>query len=115
VATTNKLLIIAALFLGGLVTGNALAVSDSIKEDGIGGTGAPATHGGIGGTGLQPNDETAKQTLAGKVMFIVGKVEAQNLGQTRTLAKGDPVRVGDTWKIQQGGIVAVTHGRWRNR
>ena len=47
---------------------------------------------------LQPNDETAKQTLAGKVMFIVGKVEAHNLGQIRTLAKGDPVRVGDMLK-----------------
>lgn len=106
-ATTNKLLIIAALFLGGLVTGNALAVSDSIKEGGIGGTGAPATHGGIGGTGLQPNDETAKRTLAGKVMFIIGKVEAQNLGQTRTLAKGDPVRVGDTLKSSKGASLQL--------
>ena len=97
-ATTNKLLIIAVLFLGGFVTGNALAASDPIKEGGIGGTGTPAMHGGIGGTGLQPNDETAKQTLAGKVMFIVGKVEAHNLGQIRTLAKGDPVRVGDMLK-----------------
>lgn len=97
-ATKNKLPIIAVLFLGGLITGNALAASDPIKEGGIGGTGAPAMHGGIGGTGLQPNDETAKQTLAGKVMFIVGKVEAQNLGEIRTLAKGDPVRVGDTLK-----------------
>jgi hypothetical protein len=98
VATKNKLPIIAVLFLGGLITGNVLAADDPIKEGGIGGTGAPAMHGGIGGTGLQPNDETAKQTLAGKVMFIVGKVEAQNLGQIRTLAKGDPVRVGDTLK-----------------
>jgi len=55
-------------------------------------------HGGIGGTGVRPNDETAKQTIAGKVMFIVGQVDAQNLGQIRTLSKGDPVRVGDTLK-----------------
>lgn len=94
----NKLLIIAVLFLGGLTAGNVHAASDLTKEGGIGGTGAPAMHGGIGGTGVRPNDETAKQTIAGKVMFIVGQVDAQNLGQIRTLSKGDPVRVGDILK-----------------
>lgn len=101
----NRLLIVAVLFLGGLTAGNAHAASDSTKEGGIGGTGAPAMHGGIGGTGVRPNDETAKQTIAGKVMFIVGQVEAQNLGQVRTLSKGDPVRVGDT--LQSGKKAAL--------
>ncbi len=115
----NGQLIIAALFLGGLITGNALAVSDPIKEsgiggtgsaantNGIGGTGAPAQHGGIGGTGLQPNDETTKQTLAGKVLFIVGQVEAQNMGQVRSLSKGDPVREGDTLKSGKGASLQL--------
>jgi hypothetical protein len=113
VATTtmrNKLLFIAALFLGGLITGNALAASDSIKQDGIGGTGSaaniggiggtgtPAMNSGIGGTGLRPDNESAMPTLAGKVLFIVGQVEAQNMGQIRSLTKGDAVRVGDTLK-----------------
>lgn len=101
----NKLLIIAMLFLGGLTAGNVHAASDSAKEGGIGGTGAPAMHGGIGGTGVRPDDETARQTIAGKVMFIVGQVEAQNLGQVRTLAKGDPVRIGDT--LQSGKKAAL--------
>lgn len=106
----NRLLIIAVLFLGGFITGNVLAASDSIKQGciggtgsaanikGIGGTGTPATHGGIGGTGLRPDDESAMPTPAGKVLFIVGQVEVQNLGQIRSLTKGDSVRVGDTLK-----------------
>jgi len=114
----NKLLIIAVLFLGGFSTGNALAASDSIKEGGIGGTGMPAMRGGIGGTGatmdggiggtgLLPNEEPAMPTLAGKVLFIVGQVEAQNLGQVRLLAKGDPVRVGDTLKSGNGASLQL--------
>jgi hypothetical protein len=106
----NKLLFIAALFLGGLITGNALAANDSTKQDGIGGTGSaaniggiggtgsPAMNSGIGGTGLRPDNESPMPTLAGKVLFIVGQVEAQNKGQIRLLTKGDAVRVGDTLK-----------------
>ena len=101
----NKLLIISVLFLGVLTAGNTHAASDSAKEGGIGGTGAPAMHGGIGGTGVRPDDETARQTIAGKVMFIVGQVEAQNLEQVRTLSKGDPVRIGDT--LQSGKKAAL--------
>lgn len=103
----NKLLIIGVLFLGGFITGNALAASDSIKEGGIGGTGTPAMDGGIGGTGLRPNNESAMPTLAGKVLFIVGQVEAQNLGQIRSLTKGDPVRVGDTLKSSKGASLQL--------
>lgn len=115
----NRLLIIAVLFLGGFITGHAHAASNSIKEGGIGGTGSaanikgiggtgtPATHGGIGGTGLQPNDESTMPTLAGKVLFIVGQVEAQNLGQIRSLTKGEPVRVGDTLKSSKGASMQL--------
>jgi hypothetical protein len=128
----NRLLVvIAALFLSGFITGIALAASDSIKEGGVGGTGAPAmrggiggtgtparggiggtgapARGGIGGTGLQP-DESAVPTLAnlaGKVLFIVGQVEVQNLGQVRSLTKGDPVRVGDTLKSSKGASLQL--------
>lgn len=115
----NRLLIIAVLFLGGFTTGNALAASDPIKEGGIGGTGsaanikgiggtgAPAMEGGIGGTGLRPDNESAMPTLAGKVLFIVGQVEAQNLGQIRSLTKGDPVRVGDMLKSSKGASLQL--------
>ena len=114
-----RLLIIAVIFLGGFITGNALAASDPIKEGGIGGTGsagnikgiggtgAPAMEGGIGGTGLRPDNESAMPTLAGKVLFIVGQVEAQNLGQIRSLTKGDPVRVGDTLKSSKGASMQL--------
>jgi hypothetical protein len=47
------------------------------------------------------------QTLAGKVLFIIGQVEAQNLGQTRPLAKGDPVRVGDTLVSGKGASLQL--------
>jgi hypothetical protein len=103
----NKTLIIAALILAGLITGNTLAANDPIKEGGIGGTGAPAMHGGIGGTGLRPDDESTMPTLAGKVLFIVGQVEAQNLGQIRPLTKGDSVRVGDLLKSGKGATLQL--------
>lgn len=115
----NRLLFIASLFLGGFITGSAFAASDFIKEGGIGGTGAPAMRGGIGGTGspsleggiggtgLRPNDESAMPALAGKVLFIVGQVEAQNMGETRSLTKGDPVLVGDTLKSSAGSSLQL--------
>lgn len=127
----NRFLIIAALFLSGFIAGNTLAASGAIKEGGIGGTGsaanmkgiggtgapamsggiggtgAPAMNSGIGGTGLRPNDESAMLALAGKVLFVVGQVEAQNLGQLRLLAKGDPVRVGDILKSGKGASLQL--------
>jgi hypothetical protein len=103
----NRLLNIAALILFGFIAGNTLAAIEPIKEGGIGGTGTPAMHGGIGGTGLRPNDESTMPTLAGKVLFVVGPVEAQNLGQTRALAKGDAVRVGDKLKSGKGATVQL--------
>lgn len=103
----NRLLIVAALFFGGFIAGNTLAASDPIKEGGIGGTGTPALHGGIGGTGVRPDEDSTKSALAGKVLFIVGQVEAQNLGQGRSLAKGDSVRVGDKLKSGKGATLQL--------
>ena len=103
----NRLLIVAALFFGGFIAGNTLAASDPIKEGGIGGTGTPALHGGIGGTGVRPDEDSTKPPLAGKVLFIVGQVEAQNLGQGRPLAKGDSVRVGDKLKSGKGATLQL--------
>lgn len=101
----NKLLIIATLLMGMAITGQTLAAADPVKAGGIGGTGSPAMHGGIGGTGVRPDDAIASQTVAGKVLFVVGQVDAQNLGQTRLLSKGDPVRVGD--KLVSGKNAAL--------
>ena len=74
---------------------------------GIGGTGSPAMNSGIGGTGLRPDGESAALALAGKVLFIVGQVEAQNQGQIRQLAKGEAVRVGDTLKSAKGATLQL--------
>lgn len=73
---------------------------------GIGGTGAPI-NGGIGGTGLRPDAESDTTSLAGKVLFIVGQVEAQNFGKIRSLTKGSSVRVGDTLKSGSGATMQV--------
>ena len=114
----SLLLIIAAGFLGGLIAGNTLAASDPVKEGGIGGTGTSAhtkgiggtgapMRGGIGGTGLRPDGESATRSLAGKVLFVVGQVEAQNPAQTRLLAKGDSVHEGDTLKSGKGATLQL--------
>jgi hypothetical protein len=99
------------------LAGSALAATGGVAEGGIGGTGMPAMRGGIGGTGLLPNDEATRQGLAGKVLFILGQVEAENHGQTRLLSKGDAVRVGDTLKsgsqaslqlrMEDGGMIVL--------
>lgn len=115
----NSLLSLLALVtLGGSIAWNSLAASDTAiggiggtgiptMRGGIGGTGAPAMNGGIGGTGLRPDAESDTNALAGKVLFIVGKVEAQNLGKIRSLTKGDFVRVGDTLKSGSGATMQV--------
>jgi hypothetical protein len=95
----NKLRVFfAALLLSGLMAGAALAAGETSKQGGIGGTGSPALSGGIGGTGAPANNSGIGGTgaPAGKVLFIVGRVEAQNQGQTRLLARGEDVRAGDT-------------------
>lgn len=123
------LIIISALLLSGLIT--AQAASHSIKEngiggtgapvmrdgiggtgaparDGIGGTGAPTLNDGIGGTGSRPDDKSAVLAgVAGHVLFIAGQVEADNPGQIRQLVKGDPVRVGDTLKSGSGASLQL--------
>jgi hypothetical protein len=127
----NSLTFIVALFLAGIIGGKVLAATDPIKQggiggtgtpargsgiggtgspaisNGIGGTGTPALNGGIGGTGLQANNDPTMPTLAGKVLFIVGQVEAQDPGQIRQLSKGDPVRVGDTLKSGKGATLQL--------
>ena len=105
----NKLLSLLALVtLGGSIAWNSLAAGDTViggiggtgkpaLRGGIGGTGAPM-NGGIGGTGLRPDAEAATNSIAGKVLFIIGQVEAQNHGKIRSLTKGASVHVGDTLK-----------------
>ena len=110
--------LLALLTLGISITWNSLAASDTVKggiggtgtpamHGGIGGTGAPAMHGGIGGTGLHPDAEAGNHSLAGKVLFVIGQVEAQNLGKVRALTKGASVRVGDTLKSGSGATLQV--------
>ena len=129
--TRTKLLNIALLFLGGIFTWNALAAEDSLKaggiggtgspmnRQGIGGTGSPVMNGGIGGTGspvlnsevggtgVRTNDKSTDLAIAGNVIFVVGKVEAEHHGQVRSLAKGASVRVGDTLKSAQGAMLQL--------
>lgn len=134
----------AALLLGGLLAGHALAGNDAVKEggiggagsiasnSGIGGTGAPAVSGGIGGTGAPASNSGIGGTgapamrggiggtgdklsggiggtgaVAGKVLFIVGHVEAQNQGQSRLLAREDSIRAGDTLKSGAGATLQL--------
>jgi hypothetical protein len=106
-ALQNKLTVFAVLIFGVFTATSVLAANDPNKEGGIGGTGTPALHGGIGGTGVRPNEDSTESTLAGKVLFIVGQVEANNLGQTRQLAKGDEVRVGDTLRSGKGATLQL--------
>ena len=117
----NKFFIyMIAFLLSGLLSGMADAADNSLKQDGIGGTGAavmrdgiggtgaparngiggtgaPLMNGGIGGTGLLPGDTSAGlASLAGRVLFVTGAVAVQDTDQTRMLAKGDLVHEGDT-------------------
>jgi len=104
--------------LGGSITWNSLAVSDTViggiggtgkpvMRGGIGGTGAPAMKGGIGGTGLRPDAESDTNSLAGKVLFVIGQAEAQNHGKSRPITKGASIRVGDTLKSGAGATIQV--------
>lgn len=70
---------------------------------GIGGTGMIAKGSGIGGTG----SSLTQLKVAGKVLYSHGLVEAQNNGRTRTLAKGDPVCVGETIMTRPSGMAQI--------
>ncbi|HUX90993.1 MAG TPA: hypothetical protein VMV48_09940 [Gallionellaceae bacterium] len=63
---------------------------------GMGGTGMPANGSGMGGTGIKPLDEINKLQPAGKVILSQGRAVAQFNGNSRLLAKGDAVCVGET-------------------
>ena len=129
--TRTKLLNIALLVLSGFFTWNVFAAEDTLKaggiggtgspanrqgiggtgspvlNSGIGGTGSPAMNNGVGGTGVRSNDKSSDLALAGNVLFVVGKVEAEHQGQIRSLAKGASVKVGDTLKSAQGAMLQL--------
>ena len=77
------------------------------RGTGMGGTGAVARGTGMGGTGVRSEDGKGEMQLAGNVMFTQGSVEAQRDGQTRMLAMGDPVCVGETLVTGQSGRVQI--------
>lgn len=72
---------------------------------GMGGTGSIARGTGMGGTGISPG-ATAMQ-FAGNVTSSQGIVEAQRDGNTRRLAQGDVVCVGETIMTSQSGTVQM--------
>jgi len=78
-----------------------------IGGTGMGGTGIVAKGTGIGGTGINPDTGTGSIQLAGNVIYSNGIVEAKNNGQSRQLAKGDPVCVGETIVTSQTGKLQI--------
>lgn len=101
-----SLLMALAAFCGG-----AWATSDSCvyakSGTGMGGTGMVARGTGMGGTGISPEAATSAMQLAGNVIFAQGTVEAQRDGNTRLLARGDAVCVGETIVTSQTGTVQM--------
>lgn len=95
----------ATLLAGALLSSSAWAASGGCAYPasvtggtGMGGTGAIAQRTGIGGTGMK---------LAGNVIYSHGTVSAQSNGQSRPLAKGDPVCVGETIVTAQSGMAQI--------
>ena len=95
----------ATLLAGALLTSSSWAASGSCTYPasatggtGMGGTGIIAQHTGIGGTGMK---------LAGNVIYSHGTVKAQSNGQSRLLAKGDPVCVGETIVTAESGMAQI--------
>jgi hypothetical protein len=74
---------------------------------GMGGTGDVAEGTGMGGTGITLGVYINEMQLAGNVTISQGAVEAQSNGNSRFLAKGDPICVGDTIKTSQSGSVQI--------
>jgi hypothetical protein len=60
---------------------------------------------GMGGTGARPEDEVPQP--AGNVIFSRGSVEAQSMGRSRPLTKGDQVCVGETIATAESGMVQI--------
>jgi len=85
----------------------AMEIDDArIGGTGMGGTGIVTKGTGIGGTGINP-DTAGSIQLAGNVTYSKGIVEAKNNGQSRLLAKGDPVCVGETIVTSQTGKLQI--------
>lgn len=74
----------------------------------MGGTGEFAGGTGMGGTGMkQGGAGITLSALAGHVITSQGDVMAQYKGQTRVLAKGDPICVGETITTSQSGLAQI--------
>ena len=78
-----------------------------IDGAGMGGAGIITKGTGIGGTGISPDTETSFMQLAGSVIYTKGSVEAESNGQSRLLAQGDPVCVGETIVTSQTGTLQI--------
>jgi hypothetical protein len=78
-----------------------------IGGTGMGGTGVVSKGTGIGGTGISPDTGTDSIKLAGNVIYSKGIVEAKSNGQSRMLAQGDPVCVGETIVTSQTGALKI--------
>lgn len=78
-----------------------------ISGSGIGGTGGIAKGSGIGGTGVRQQTDKQIRLLAGNVILSEGVTEAQSIGRSRILAKGDPVCVGETIVTSKSGMLEV--------
>ena len=74
---------------------------------GMGGTGAISKGTGIGGTGISPETKLDTNQLAGNVIYSQGIIEAKSHGQSRPLAKGDPICVGETIVTSQSGKLQI--------
>lgn len=108
----SDLLLLTLLFIGALTSsGNVWASSPnctySRSGTGMGGTGIIARGTGIGGTGISPEAKTNAMQFAGNVISSQGTVEAQRDGNTRRLAQGDAICVGETIVTSQSGAVQM--------
>ena len=88
-----------------------------IGGTGMGGTGMPAHGSGMGGTGIQPEVGLSNLQPAGNVVLSQGRVVAKFNGNSRLLAQGDTVCVGETivtaesakvqLKMIDNGLIAI--------
>ena len=109
---SNRNIYLQAIILSGaLLTSSVWAASGSCtytaSGSGIGGTGMIAKGTGMGGTGMKLGSELAELKVAGNVIYSHGTVKAQSNGQSRLLAKGDPVCVGETIVTAQSGMAQI--------
>lgn len=101
------LLMMALITSCGSVWASSTGCAYPHSGTGMGGTGTVARGTGIGGTGISPEAGTTAIQLAGNVIFAKGTIEAQRDGNTRRLAKGDAVCVGETIITSRSGNVQM--------